>query len=89
MTNINRQDIEKQLTSEIALITRQSADAIEPGTSLHTLGIDSMGFVEVLVFIEKQYGLKLIETGMTREDFETISSLAECIERELKQSDIS
>ena len=86
MTNINRQDIEKQLTGEIALIIRQSADAIEPDTSLHTLGIDSMGFVEVLVFIEKQYGLKLIETGMTREDFETIRSLAECIKRELGKS---
>ena len=83
MTNINRQDIETQLTSEIALITRQSSDSIEPCTSLNTLGIDSMAFVEVLVFIEKQYGLKLIETGMTREDFETIRSLSECIKREM------
>ena len=86
MVNINRQDIEKLLIDEIAIVARQSAADIAADKPLHLLGIDSMGFVEVLVFIEKQFGLKLIETGMTREDFETITALSACIERELVES---
>jgi acyl carrier protein len=43
--------------------------------------MNSMAFVELLVVIEKVFGLKLMETDLTKEDFQTIRSLASCISR--------
>lgn len=76
-------DIEQQLTEQIALVISVEPDAVKPDAVLHNLGIDSMGFVEILVFIEKQFGLKLIETGLKKEDFQTARSLAKRIHDEL------
>jgi acyl carrier protein len=76
--------IEKELIEEVAAILSVDPASIKPDAQLHTLGVDSMRFVEVLVFIEKAFNLELIESGLTREDFRTIHSLAECIRQELK-----
>ena len=47
------------------------------------LGLDSLGFVEVLVFIEKTFKLNLVELDLTKKDFETINSLATFISKKL------
>jgi acyl carrier protein len=72
-------DIEKILSEEIAVITACDISDIKPETALHTLGVDSLSFVELLVFIEKEFKIKLMESGMTKADFRTIRSLANCI----------
>ena len=72
-------EIEDKLVQEIAAILSTDAAKIKPDVPLHALGIDSMSFVEILVFIEKTFKLQLIESGLTREDFATIRSLARCI----------
>ena len=41
-----------------------------------SLGMNSLGFVELLVVIEKRFNLKLMETDLSRDDFQTIRSLA-------------
>jgi acyl carrier protein len=43
------------------------------------MGVDSLGFVELLVVIEKKFKIKLMESGLTRSDFRTIRSLSEKI----------
>ncbi len=73
------QEIEKQLVQGISSITNQEASAITPDVPFHELGIDSLGFVEILVFIEKTFKLPLIASDLTRKDFETIRSLASYI----------
>ncbi len=77
------QEIENTLIAEVAAILARDASSIRPDTPLHTLGVDSMSFVEILVFIEKKFGLALIESGLTREDFETIRALASSISKRL------
>lgn len=77
------QEIEASLIAEIAAILSRDASAIGADTPLHTLGVDSMSFVEILVFIEKKFGLALIESGLTREDFETVRALASSISKRL------
>jgi acyl carrier protein len=77
--------IQERLTHEIASILSVEPATIRPNTPLGELGLDSMGFVEVLVFIEKTFNLKLIESGLTREDFGSIQSLARRIVRELEK----
>ena len=49
---------------------------VSPETTLHALGIDSLGLVEIFVFIEKNFNLKLLDTNLRREDLESIKSLA-------------
>ena len=74
-------NIEDALISEVADILSVDISTIEAGAPLHTLGVDSLSFVELLVFIEKEFNLKLIESGLSREDFQSIQSLASCISR--------
>jgi len=75
------QDIEKQLLQGISAITDRDASAIAPDIPFHELGIDSLGFVEILVFIEKTFKLQLIASDLTKKDFETIRSLATFISK--------
>ena len=82
MGQMDVSDIEKILVNEVSAILASDIDAIASDVPLQTLGIDSLGFVELLVAIEKRFNLKLIESGLTQEDFKTINSLAKCINRE-------
>ena len=77
------QAIEEKLIQGISSITNKDASAIAPGKPFHELGIDSLGFVEILVFIEKTFKLQLIASDLTKKDFETIHSLASYISRKL------
>lgn len=78
------EDIKKQLTEQIALVISVEPKAVRPDAALHDLGMDSMGFVELLVFIEKRFGLKLMESGLKKEDFQTVNALAKRIHDELR-----
>jgi acyl carrier protein len=73
------QEIENTLIQGISSITDQDASVISPDVPFHDLGIDSLGFIEILVFIEKTFKLPLIATDLTRKDFETIHALASFI----------
>jgi acyl carrier protein len=76
-------EIEEKLTHYIASLKSKDKLSIDPNMPFHKLGIDSLGLVEILVFIEKTFNLKLIESGLNKKDFETIHSLASFIHKEL------
>jgi len=76
-------EIEDKLIQAIASITTTDKSSIAADMAFHELGIDSLGFVEVLVFIEKTFKLPLIETDLTKKDFETIHSLSCFISKKL------
>jgi len=73
--------IEETLTQEVATILAVDSSTISPNAPLHTLGVDSFSFVELLVFIEKTFNLKLMESGLTRKNSQTIHLLASYISR--------
>ncbi|MBI5099434.1 MAG: acyl carrier protein [Nitrospirae bacterium] len=77
------QNIQDKLIQGIAAITAKDESSIAPDVPFHKLGIDSLGFVEILVFIEKTFNLQLIESGLDKKDFETIRSLAAFIHKKL------
>lgn len=68
--------IEEILIKEVAAILSVDPGSIKPEIPLHEMGLDSLGFVELLVVIEKKLKLKLMESGLTRSDFRTIRSLS-------------
>lgn len=74
-------EIGEILIREVATILSEDPSTIAQDVPLHELGIDSLSFVELLVAIEKTFDLKLMETSLTIEDFQTIRSLASCISR--------
>lgn len=79
----NLEDIEKKLIHGIASIISKNESSIGTDMPFHKLGIDSLGFVEILVFIENTFNLQLIESGLDKKDFETIRSLASFIHKKL------
>ena len=77
------QEIESKLVQGISSITKKDLSAVASDTSFQEIGIDSLGFVEILVFIEKTFNLQLIATDLTKKDFESIHRLALLISRTL------
>lgn len=75
------QEIEKELIQGIASIKNVEASEIDPEGTFHDMGIDSLGFVEILVLIEKTFKLQLIASDLTKQDFESIHRLALFISR--------
>ena len=71
--------VEKALISEIATILGKEEDSITPQTPLKSLGVDSIRFVEIIIAIEKRFGIKLMEIGIDRDALENIASLSRCI----------
>jgi acyl carrier protein len=45
------------------------------------MGLDSIAFVDLLVFIEKQFKLALASSGLNQEDFASLNGLAQRIVR--------
>lgn len=77
------QEIENILIEGISSIKNLPAAEIGPDQSFHELGIDSLGFVEILVFIEKKFHLELIASDLAKQDFESVRTLALFINRNL------
>lgn len=75
-------EIENKLIEGISSITNKASSEVAPDMSFHEMGVDSLGFVEILVFIEKAFKLELIASDLTKQDFETVHSLATFISRQ-------
>ncbi len=76
-------EIEEKLVHGISSILNKDKGSIGPEKTFPELGIDSLGFVEILVYIEKTFKLQLLASDLTKKDFETIHSLASYIGRKL------
>ncbi len=76
VVEMSLKEIEAILVAEAAIILSTDPEAVAVATPFERLGMTSMGFVELLVVIEESFDLKLMETDLRREDFQTIGSLA-------------
>ena len=77
MSNIpTSAEIESALQTELAIILDRSAAEITGETTLDSLGLDSIRLMEVMIFIEKTYGVNLADAGLSREDLRSLSALA-------------
>jgi acyl carrier protein len=74
--------IEDSLIKEVAVILEEDILNITADKPLGEMGIDSLSFVELLVAVEKSFGVKLMESGLTKEDFRTLGTLARRIASE-------
>lgn len=74
-----------ELKSHVAFLLRTEPGDLAVDQPLHLLGLDSMGFVDLLVFIEKQFGLSLMNSGLSQDDFASLAVLAERIAGALRK----
>jgi acyl carrier protein len=81
MPEMSVKEIEELLVVEVANILSVDPATVTVDAPLHSLGMNSMAFIELLVVIEKAFDLKLMETDLTKEDFQAIGSLASCISK--------
>ena len=81
MSQMSVKEIEDLLIREVATILSIDSTTVTVDAPLHSLGMSSMAFVELLVVIEKTFNLKLMETDLTKDDFQAIGSLASRISR--------
>ncbi len=82
-----KKDIENAIAGEIAMILGIDPGDVAPDTPLESLGMDSIRLVEVLIFIEKQYGIRLMDVGFDRDSLRNAASLASCVAEALQSSD--
>jgi acyl carrier protein len=73
---MTKKEIEEKLIDGISGILSLDRSSVSADVPFKELGLDSLGFVEVLVFIEKTFNLNMVETDLTKKDFETLNSLA-------------
>jgi acyl carrier protein len=78
---MNTDDVVAQLKERIAFLLEKDPSAISADQPLHEMGLDSIAFVDLLVFIEKQFKLALASSGLAQEDFKSLNCLAQRIAR--------
>ena len=76
---ITADEVMRKLRTHVALLVGADAAHVAMDQPLHLLGLDSMGFVDLLVFIEKQFGLSLLSSKLNQEDFASLSALTQRI----------
>ena len=69
------------LLRETSVILPEAKHVPAADEDLAALGYDSMSFIELLLSIERKYGIKLIEAGLEPEDMKSLRTLAFRIEK--------
>ena len=79
---MDKEHIEKELSEYISALTGYDGD-IQSNTKLAEMDIDSISLVKIFVFIERQFGISLLDAGVTREQIETFGSMVQYIQQSL------
>ena len=74
----------QQLIEEISIITGKSADEIDPAENLRSNGIDSMGFLEVSIFIKREWQIDFLNDSSMYMSINDLNALAEEIRKRCK-----
>lgn len=69
-----KEEMEKVIGEYILALTGADIEP-KPETTLESLGVDSISLVKIFVFIERNFGVSLVDSGVTRENVETFGKL--------------
>ncbi|OQA85808.1 MAG: hypothetical protein BWY31_01708 [Lentisphaerae bacterium ADurb.Bin242] len=83
MNNVSIEEIARALRKEMSVITSREISKIDPEASLASNGINSMGFIELLLSVERLWDVKLVEAGLSMADVRTVNALAGRIRQEM------
>lgn len=77
---MNQQDITGEIKKYIEKNILDASVKIDAGTDLKSAGIDSFSTVEIILFIERKYGVSIPDDKLVPENFKTIQSLAATVQ---------
>jgi acyl carrier protein len=71
--------LEQQLMALVRERLLETSAPFDTATDLYSLGMDSMGIMQLLILIEEEYGVALPECALTRHNFTTVQQVARLI----------
>lgn len=71
----------KDLCNYIAENILAGEVAVEPDTVLSDIGVDSFSIIEIILFIERQFGVSIPHESLTPENFVSVNALIECMDK--------
>jgi len=77
---MDKQDIIEDIKNYIEKNILAASVKIEAGTDLKSAGIDSFSTVEIILFIERKYGVSIPDHKLVPENFKTLQSLAATVQ---------
>ncbi|MEI3039346.1 MAG: hypothetical protein V8T90_09825 [Victivallales bacterium] len=83
MSELSVDEITAKLLEEISVITGKTTEELDRKLSLAHNGINSMGFVELLLTVAKNWNVNLIDAGISMADVNSVESLAARVRQEL------
>ncbi len=75
---INQEQITEALLSYIKKNMLDDAVIFDETTTLSSVGLDSVSIIDMIVFIERKYGIVIEEKDMLPENFHNVESLVRC-----------
>ncbi|HBC89472.1 MAG TPA: D-alanine--poly(phosphoribitol) ligase subunit 2 [Lentisphaeria bacterium] len=81
MENLTADQVKAWLLEEISAITGTDAKLIDPSLSLSQNGISSMGFVELLIGISREFKIELLNSEISPSDVASVNAFAAKIAR--------
>ena len=52
---------------------------VQPDTILADIGVDSFSIIEIILFIERKFGVTIPHESLTPENFVSVNALVECM----------
>ena len=84
---MNADEVLNGVLGEISVISGRDVSGLFPDGSLKENGIDSMGFVELLLAVKRLYGVNLVDAGLRAQDVRSIRALVgKILEKQSEQS---
>lgn len=81
----NPKNLKEKIKQFIVETTFSSSDSLQNDTLIFVQGIfDSMGFISLYNYIEETFGIKVEDSELLEENFESIDAISNFIERKLK-----
>ncbi len=74
----------KDLCSFVATTILADGIFVDNSTSLANLGVDSFSLIEIVLFIERKYGIVLADESLVPENLKNIETIATCTFKQLK-----
>jgi acyl carrier protein len=75
----DQKEIQEKLSAKLVQLLPQQKDKLSIDVPLHTLGVDSMRLVELFIFIEMEFGIDLMNSGIEMKNIQTVKSMSEFI----------
>ena len=83
-TNLNYEKICNELIEFVHNQIVAEGIEVDRFTVLNSIGIDSFSLIEIVLFIERQYGIVLADESLVPENLKSIDTIALTIVQQLK-----